>query len=317
MATTPIDAQEVPPRTRRAVAAATAAGRERGLFVDRPAVLHDMFSVIVHLAPAPVVARVPVVLPPGLDTDMLCARQVRELSMVGWLGDNGHPVVRPSPLVPRLPVQRSGFSITFWELVDVAPPRMADLAADAALVARLHRLMREYPNDLPFLSTAALTIHSSLHFLEEHTGLLPPEDLERARREWDLLGPILASPDAFAAAIPGTHFRPIHGDAPYDNILRTADGPRYADFEDVCLGPVEWDMALAGPDAVAAYNAAAGPAGLPPLDPAVLRVMEAARMLQIVAGFALVPQLPILARVLAPLRERWRAIPVAGGLKPA
>ena len=40
---------EISARTARAVAAATAAGRELGLRVDEPRVLYDVFSVIVHL----------------------------------------------------------------------------------------------------------------------------------------------------------------------------------------------------------------------------------------------------------------------------
>jgi hypothetical protein len=35
---------------------------------------------------------------------------------------------------------------------------------------------------------------------------------------------------------------PIHGDAGPHNVLITADGTRYTDFEDACLGPREWDV---------------------------------------------------------------------------
>ena len=45
--------------TRRAVAAAAAVAREHRLQVEDPVVLHDLFSVRVHLQLAPVVARVP------------------------------------------------------------------------------------------------------------------------------------------------------------------------------------------------------------------------------------------------------------------
>ena len=51
-------------RTARAVGAAAAAGRQLGLEVREPRVLYDVFSVVVHLAPSPVVVRVPTVLPP-------------------------------------------------------------------------------------------------------------------------------------------------------------------------------------------------------------------------------------------------------------
>jgi hypothetical protein len=46
----------------------------------------------------------------------------------------------------------------------------------------------------------------------------------------------------------------------------------------------------------------------------VLRVMDAARMLQVVACLSLVPQLPVLATGLAPMIEGWRTLPLAGGL---
>ncbi|MGW4129721.1 hypothetical protein [Amycolatopsis japonica] len=46
-------------RTARAVAAAVSAGRDLGITVTEPEVLYDVFSVIVRLAPSPVVVRVP------------------------------------------------------------------------------------------------------------------------------------------------------------------------------------------------------------------------------------------------------------------
>ena len=45
--------------TAAGVAAAAAEARSHGLRVDDPVVLHDLFSLRVHLRPAPVVARVP------------------------------------------------------------------------------------------------------------------------------------------------------------------------------------------------------------------------------------------------------------------
>ncbi|MGV9803848.1 hypothetical protein ACWDTP_37980 [Mycobacterium sp. NPDC003449] len=89
-------AVDVAERTRRAARAAVAAGRALGLAVDRAEVLHDAFSVVAHLQPEPVVARVQVVLPPGLSDHRQLARQQRELDVVEWLAGRGVPVVRPS-----------------------------------------------------------------------------------------------------------------------------------------------------------------------------------------------------------------------------
>jgi len=131
-----LGADQLAARTARAVAAATAAGRELGLDVDDANVLHDAFSVVVQLVPASVVVRVPVVLPHGLDAAKQRARQQRELALVSWLADAGQPVVRPSPLVPREPVQRDGFSMTFWEWVELDAGAAPDYIADARRVAR-------------------------------------------------------------------------------------------------------------------------------------------------------------------------------------
>ena len=67
-------------RTDRAVAAAVDAGRGLGLVVTDPRVLYDMFSVVVHLWPAPVVVRVPTVVPRTViaDPDTQAAQQRRE-----------------------------------------------------------------------------------------------------------------------------------------------------------------------------------------------------------------------------------------------
>ncbi|QRO02029.1 phosphotransferase [Archangium violaceum] len=303
---------ELAARTARAVDAAVSAGRALGLAVTDPKVLHDVFSVVVHLAPSPVVVRVPLVLPPGFARAAQEARQVRELAAVAWLAERGLPVVRPSPLVPREPVRRDGFSMTFWERVEVDASREPDYLGEAALAADLHAALRDYPGELPFLSPLE-TVPLFLGYLEEHPGLLAPADLERARGEWAVLAPLLSSREAFARAFPGVGVQPIHGDAPSYNVLRTTSGVRYADFEDVTLGPVEWDLAFLGPEGAAIYDAAAARAGVRPLDPAVLRVMDAAGMLRNAVCYALVPQLPMLAEALAPMLQRWRTMPFAGG----
>ncbi|WP_143659478.1 hypothetical protein [Streptomyces sp. MP131-18] len=87
-------------RTARALDAAVAAGRALGLAVTDAAVLHDVFSVVVHLAPSPVVVRVPAVLPSSAGPDAQAAQQQTELDLVSRLAEQGVPVVPPSPLVP-------------------------------------------------------------------------------------------------------------------------------------------------------------------------------------------------------------------------
>lgn len=314
MSTILLSSEALAARSARAVAAAADAGRALGLDVSEPKVLHDVFSVVVHLAPSPVVVRVPAVLPRELSGSAQRERQARELAAVSWLAGRGVPVVRPSPLVPAKPVERDGFSMTFWELVDARPQTEADMLPNTKLVPQLHAALRDYPGELPFLSPVAITVAPCLQYLSAHAELLAPADLERAQREWQALAPLLTSQRAFEAAFPRATVQPIHGDAPFYNVIHTASGIRFADFEDVTLGPPEWDLAGIGPEYASAYAEAAADAGVRPLQEDVLRVMSAARNLQMVACVALVPELPVLATGLAPMLDAWRSSPFAGGI---
>ena len=96
---------------------------------------------------------------------------------------------------------------------------------------------------------------------------------------------------------------------------RTA-GDLCSDVEHVTVGPVEWDIAYAGPDAHAAYDAAAVVLGLRSLDEQALRVMESARMLQLVACLSLADEPPMLVQGLRPFIETWRTTPLTGGWTP-
>ncbi|WP_308197885.1 phosphotransferase [Saccharopolyspora soli] len=302
-------------RTSRALDAAIAAGRDLGLTVTDATVLHDMFSVVVHLAPSPVVVRVPTVLPSYADLHTQAARQQVELDVVAWLAEQGTPVIPPSPLVPREPVRHNGFSMTFWQFVELDNSAEPDFVHNASLIADLHAALRDYPRDLPFLSAAEpKMVAEGLAALEARPDLIAPADLDRARREWEVLEPVVSSRTGFEAAFPGIDVQPIHGDAPVVNIVATPDGALYADFELVTLGPVEWDLALFGPDCEAAYNSAAQRRGLRQLDERLLRVVTAVGMSRTVACLAFTPQLPMLAEALKPAIEQWRTMPFAGGL---
>lgn len=303
---------ELSARTRRAVAAAADAGRALGLEVTDPEVLYDVFSVVVHLAPAPVVVRAPTVLPRSLSADDQGAQQRRELAVTEWLTAHGHPVVAPSPLVPTEPVSHDGFSMTFWTLVAPIPGSEPGAEETGGRIARLHAALATCPLDLRFMVPLDASVPDMLSQLEGRPDLLDADDLARARREWAILAPVLTSPDGFAAAFPQATVQPIHGDAPSYNVLHTPDGALDSDFEHVGIGPVEWDLTFCGPEVADAYNAAAAR----PVDRDLITVMEAARMVQLVACFSLVPQLPMLAEGMRPALEHWRTTPIAGGFTP-
>lgn len=104
--------------------------------------------------------------------------------------------------------------------------------------------MASYPGDLPPLVGPLTDISTALAVSSDAT-------LHRAAAE---LVPLALSWPR----------RPLHGDAHTGNILMTPEGPRWTDFEDVCAGPVEWDLAsmTITQDALAAYPGVVDPSRL-------------------------------------------------------
>lgn len=224
-------------------------------------------------------------------------------------------MIPPSPLVPREPVQRDGFSLTFWQFVEEDRDKVPDSVANAEYVADLHLAMRAYPGALSFLSAAEPRfITESLALLEKRPDLVGPADLDRARREWQVLEPLVCSRTAFEEVFPGIDLQPIHGDSPPANVFSGVDRNLYSDFELVTSGPVEWDLAGLGPVFESAYNRGAQRNGMRPLNEDVLRFVNAVGMLRAIAVLALAPQLPALVEYVKPAVDQWQTMPFAGGV---
>ncbi|MGE2836243.1 phosphotransferase [Mycobacterium sp. SMC-4] len=302
---TPMTTEQLADRTRRAAAAALRAATELGLGAERATVLHDVFSVVVHLDPEPVVARIPVVVTGAATPDDQTRRQQRELEVAAWLAERGVPVVKPAAQVPRAPVRQDGFAMTFWELADLADDHEPYHGVDLSFSAELHAQLAAYPHPLPFLAPFNHGVPELLAALHPNE-LLSADDIDRARREFDTLRAVLTDAQSFQAAFPAATVQPIQGDAPSHNVIRTKTGIVFGDFEDACLGPVEWDVAMLGPEAIAEYDAAAAQRGLRSIDADVVRLMSRARQLQFLACVALVDQLPLLTTGLAQAVADWR-----------
>ncbi|GGN09475.1 hypothetical protein GCM10011609_56540 [Lentzea pudingi] len=298
--------EDIAHRSNAARDAAVAAGRELGLEITEGKVLYELFSVVVHLAPAPVVARIPTVLPHTTTLESLARRQQQELDVAQWLHDQGTPVIPPSPLVPRKPVQRDGFSITFWPFTDEDKSQEPDYVRNSELSADLHKALQDYPGELEFLSSAEPRfVREGLERLEG-LDIVTAEDLQRARAEWEVLEPLVRSQAAFEAKFPGVSLQPIHGDSPPANIFASTDGPLFSDFELITYGPAEWDLAGLGLEYEAAYNRGARKNGLRELDPEVLRFVNAVGAIRVIAYLSTAHQLPAMVDFMQPFINQWR-----------
>lgn len=217
----------------RATAAAVAVAQGYGLRATDPVVLRDGSNTLVHLKPHPVVARVAVTTgayrpgPAWLD---------RELLVAGTLAAAGAPVVAPATLLPAGPHARDGLWLSFWSFVNTgAAP--ADLRPAGAALRDCHALLAASGLVLPRASA-----------LDEVVRLLPELVATTPRRfdpaEVELLSWWAARlPVVLAERVPPT--QPVHGDAHLGNVLHTADGPLWNDWEDAFHGPRGWDFACA------------------------------------------------------------------------
>ena len=206
--------------------------------------LNDLFSLMVHLRPAPVVARVATLMPrlraPIADWLDL------EIAVTTFLSDRGAPVVAPSRELPAGPHERDGFAISFWTYVEPDPDRTPTAADCSAMLPDLHDALRSYPGELPAL--CANDIPRGLEMLDRDATGLSGTDVDLLRVSAERLRPLWEAP--------GDEAQPLHGDAHPGNLISTRDGGLlWIDFEDVCLGPVEWDLAtIMDPGAVAAHH---------------------------------------------------------------
>jgi Phosphotransferase enzyme family len=222
---------------------------EHGLRFDRPVVLRDRSNLLVRLEPLPVVARVPAVT--GLvrrSNDWLA----REVAVAGYLASVGAPVVAPSSLVSPGPHGRDGVAVTFFEFVE---------SVDSPLDAReAGRRLRE--------------CHEALAGFE---GSLPRFGLlDEAER-------MVGRPFELRSSLEGLELplQAVHGDAHLGNVINTADGPLWNDWEDTMLAPREWDLGCLHAGSGDAAAAQAGYGAAP--EPHVLEAFVAARRWQVEA----------------------------------
>jgi hypothetical protein len=220
--------------TRRAVAAAVAVARAHGLRTDEPVVLADQFSVQVHLAPAPVVAGVSTwtaTIRPDNAADL-----ARKVAVTDHLVAAGAPVVRNSRELPPGPHESDGLLVTFTEYAPPDPDRTPALADCLAMLPDLHEALATFPGELPVLGPPRVDIPIGLAALDRQPDALGAAERDRLLGAVERLRPFLADP--------GDTGTVLHGDVHPGNLLATGGELRWIDFEDVCRGPLGWDLAL-------------------------------------------------------------------------
>jgi len=215
-------------RCERAIRAAIAVAQRLGMGAIAPVVLKNSNHTNIHLAPFPIVARVvtPVV------SRQVARNLADEVAVAQHLAHRGAPIAAPSVDVPAGPHSDGDTLMTLWQFVSHRPAGATDGVAAAEALQAVHRLLASYPRRLPAF-TVAIDYCRSL--LEDGTALPALGGADRAF--------LVAEHDRLRGRMRGTgRCVAIHGDAHLGNVLVTALGPRWVDWESVCMGPPEWDL---------------------------------------------------------------------------
>ena len=195
--------------------------------VEEPVVLRDLTNVLVHLAPSPVVARVPMTFTRTRGREWV----EKELELAALLARCGRFRSPPRRRVPPGPHERDGFLVTLWEYVEHDRERAARRRPPPARrsAGSTTRSRMSSPRGS---STSPGSTRSSASPRRCRSAAASSR---RFRRGLGAARKVVDGLDVAAAADPrrrAPRQRPAH-----------AAGPLWGDFENVCLGPRELDLA--------------------------------------------------------------------------
>ncbi len=216
----------------RAFRAARAVADAYGLPCEDAVLLPGASNALVHLRPTPVVARV--MTATAVLHDDVERWLGREVAVGTFLADRG-VAVAPARLLPPGPHRRDGLWMTLWDYVphdrSGRVPRAGELGRS---LRRLHGALADYAGELEPLMGIRDWLSDLLDGLRPAPGRSSTDIAVLRARLDELTAPVFRSSRPAQA---------LHGDTGLSNVLRTEEGLLWNDLEDVCTGPVEWDVA--------------------------------------------------------------------------
>lgn len=220
------------PGTARAFAAARAVAIANSVACEDAVVVAARSNVLVHLKPAPVIARV--MSGTAMLHDDVEKWLAREVAVGTFLAERGLAVPPSDVLVPG-PHQYDGLWMTFWKFVEHDTSRCLPPAHElGGSLRELHAALAEFPGKLGPLSDVRDWLDGLLARLRP-SPRLTAQDRDALRSRLHEM-----TPTVFETSLPA---QAIHGDASVSNLLRTDKGLIWNDLEDACIGPVHWDVA--------------------------------------------------------------------------
>lgn len=236
-----------PSEVSRALAAATEVASELGLQVEDTTVLQHANRLAVRLTPCDVLARVAA--PVRRNEEVATF----ELEIAHHLEAAAAPIAVLDPRAEPLVYKRDGFVITHWTYYEPLTDDETTPTEYALALQRLHAAMRPLETTAPHFTDR---VDEAQSIVEDHSRSPDLDAPDRALLTNTLRTLRRAILDR------GAPEQLLHGEPHPGNLLRTASGPRFIDFETCCHGPVEFDLAHAPADVADHY---------PGADPLLLR----------------------------------------------
>lgn len=158
------------------------------------------------------------------------------IAFAEFLKDQDLPAVRLSDRFPGQPFDIGGRQVTIWEWLDSEDSADGGYHAFGAALRDLHAVSGEF--DYPVTDLDPLRkIRSRLDRLAADGRL--------ADRHLDILEASYAQTQAFASGLTQSRLGAgvLHGDALRKNAVQSGGRMHLIDFDSVCRGPLEWDIA--------------------------------------------------------------------------
>lgn len=212
------------PQRERAIAAATSIAASLDLPAEDAIVLHNSNKLALQLTPCDVFARVA---PVGQEVAQF------EVELAQRLAEVGSPVCPLEPRADPVVYTRDSFAVTLWTYFEPVTPDVSP-ADYAKALELLHVGMRKLDVPSPRFTDRIAEA--------EDVVADPDRSPELADADRIFLSSKLAS---LRQAIEdrGAQEQLLHGEPHPGNLLSTKDGQLFIDFETVCRGPVEFDLA--------------------------------------------------------------------------
>ena len=217
----------MPTSEQLAIQAASEVAIAQGIQFEQAIVLQNLSNVIIHLFPTAVVARVSTMTATQRQGDGWFAREV---AVAEYLTQVGEPIVPTSRLITPGPHSHLGVVLSCWERVQVLESLPDSVQVGRSLFT-CHQSLKGFSGDL-----------SGLALLSEAGEILEQLIVQNLIDVTDIV--MLRSVSARSmTTLMQFPLQPIHGDAHFGNVLNTTQGVLWTDWEDVFLGPIEWDLA--------------------------------------------------------------------------